>query len=82
MVVSNEITMKSTFNIFAETLEGNMQNKVMMGAHLDSVDAGPGTHILCLTLSQELMIMEVDQQLFSKLLFLWQLQNSRPSSNT
>ncbi|MET0999849.1 MAG: M28 family metallopeptidase [Marmoricola sp.] len=33
---------RTTFNVFAETKRGNPDNVVMTGAHLDSVDAGPG----------------------------------------
>jgi len=32
----------TTYNIFAETKDGNPNNVVMVGAHLDSVNAGPG----------------------------------------
>lgn len=32
----------STFNVLAETSSGNPDNIVMVGAHLDSVDEGPG----------------------------------------
>jgi Zn-dependent M28 family amino/carboxypeptidase len=32
----------TTYNVFAETSFGNDHNVVMAGAHLDSVDAGPG----------------------------------------
>lgn len=32
----------TTYNIFAETKTGNPDNVVMAGAHLDSVNAGPG----------------------------------------
>jgi aminopeptidase Y len=32
----------TTYNIFAETVGGNPENVVMVGAHLDSVNAGPG----------------------------------------
>jgi Zn-dependent M28 family amino/carboxypeptidase len=33
---------KTTFNVLAETSEGDDSNVVMVGAHLDSVGAGPG----------------------------------------
>lgn len=33
-----------TFNLFAETKGGDPNNVVMMGAHLDTVPAGPGTN--------------------------------------
>ena len=33
---------RDTFNILAETKKGNDENVVMVGAHLDSVAAGPG----------------------------------------
>ena len=33
---------KTTFNVLAETSSGNDNNVVMVGAHLDSVRAGPG----------------------------------------
>lgn len=33
-----------TYNVFAETPGGDPDNVVMVGAHLDSVDAGPGIH--------------------------------------
>ncbi len=33
---------KTTFNVLAETSSGNADNVVMVGAHLDSVGAGPG----------------------------------------
>jgi Zn-dependent M28 family amino/carboxypeptidase len=33
-----------TYNVFAETPGGNPDNVVMVGAHLDSVNAGPGIH--------------------------------------
>jgi aminopeptidase Y len=32
----------TTYNVFAETPGGNADNVVMVGAHLDSVNAGPG----------------------------------------
>jgi Zn-dependent M28 family amino/carboxypeptidase len=34
--------MAETYNVFAETPGGDPDNVVMVGAHLDSVDAGPG----------------------------------------
>ena len=33
---------RTTYNVFAETKGGRADNVVMSGAHLDSVDAGPG----------------------------------------
>lgn len=33
---------RTSWNIFAETLEGDPNNVIMLGAHLDSVQAGPG----------------------------------------
>ena len=33
---------KTTYNVLAETSSGNADNVVMVGAHLDSVGAGPG----------------------------------------
>jgi Zn-dependent M28 family amino/carboxypeptidase len=36
--------MSETYNVFAETPGGDPDNVVMVGAHLDSVDAGPGIH--------------------------------------
>ncbi|KAH7035214.1 peptidase-like protein [Microdochium trichocladiopsis] len=33
---------RETWNVFAETKEGDPNNVVMLGAHLDSVQAGPG----------------------------------------
>jgi Zn-dependent M28 family amino/carboxypeptidase len=33
-----------TYNVFAETRVGDPDNVVMVGAHLDSVDKGPGIH--------------------------------------
>jgi len=32
----------TTYNVFAETKDGNPNNVIMAGAHLDSVNAGPG----------------------------------------
>jgi Zn-dependent M28 family amino/carboxypeptidase len=36
--------MAETYNVFAETPGGDPDNVVMVGAHLDSVDTGPGIH--------------------------------------
>jgi Zn-dependent M28 family amino/carboxypeptidase len=36
--------MAETYNVFAETPGGDPNNVVMVGAHLDSVDKGPGIH--------------------------------------
>ncbi|KAI1334490.1 hypothetical protein F5Y15DRAFT_401620 [Xylariaceae sp. FL0016] len=33
---------RETWNVFAETKEGDPENVIMLGAHLDSVQAGPG----------------------------------------
>ena len=33
---------KATYNVLAETSDGNPENMVMAGAHLDSVSRGPG----------------------------------------
>ncbi len=33
---------ETTFNVLAETKDGNPNNVIMVGAHLDSVQAGPG----------------------------------------
>ncbi|HEX6247746.1 MAG TPA: M20/M25/M40 family metallo-hydrolase [Nocardioidaceae bacterium] len=35
---------RETFNVFAETAQGRDDNVVMMGAHLDSVQGGPGVN--------------------------------------
>ncbi|KAI0099897.1 peptidase family M28 [Nemania sp. FL0031] len=35
---------RKTWNIFAETKEGDPNNVIMLGAHLDSVQAGPGVN--------------------------------------
>ncbi|WP_253905927.1 M28 family peptidase [Arthrobacter sp. H5] len=33
---------RETYNVLAETASGSADNVVMVGAHLDSVQAGPG----------------------------------------
>ncbi|WRH26410.1 M28 family peptidase [Arthrobacter sp. JZ12] len=35
---------RETYNVLAETAHGNADNVVMVGAHLDSVNAGPGVN--------------------------------------
>lgn len=42
MMVSTTTVNKLSHNVIAETTTGNPDNVVMIGAHLDSVDAGPG----------------------------------------
>ncbi|KAF2001303.1 Zn-dependent exopeptidase [Amniculicola lignicola CBS 123094] len=42
LVVDSIFEPRSTWNVFAETLEGDPNNVIMLGAHLDSVQAGPG----------------------------------------
>ncbi len=39
---TTEVKTSGTYNILAETLSGDPNNIVMIGAHLDSVEAGPG----------------------------------------
>ena len=39
-VLPNET--RTSYNVLAESRSGNANNVVMVGAHLDSVDAGPG----------------------------------------
>lgn len=40
--VVSKVEKKVSFNVVAETKTGNPDNVVMIGAHLDSVEAGPG----------------------------------------
>ena len=40
--VVSKVEKKVSFNVVAETKTGNADNVVMIGAHLDSVEAGPG----------------------------------------
>jgi hypothetical protein len=40
---STSISMYSTFNILAETVGGIAGDTIVVGAHLDSVTAGPGS---------------------------------------
>ncbi|KAF1967756.1 Zn-dependent exopeptidase [Bimuria novae-zelandiae CBS 107.79] len=42
LLVDSIFELRSTWNVFAETREGDPNNVVMLGAHLDSVQAGPG----------------------------------------
>lgn len=39
---STSIKIVETFNVFCETKEGNPQNTIIIGSHLDSVPEGPG----------------------------------------
>ena len=68
-----ESEIRQTWNIFAETAVGNPDNVVMVGAHLDSVVAGPGIND---DGSGSASILEVAQQLakvkpFNKVRFAW-----------
>ncbi|PRT57020.1 Aminopeptidase Y [Wickerhamiella sorbophila] len=42
--VDSEIYNQMTFNIIAESVDGDHDNVVMLGAHSDSVEAGPGSN--------------------------------------
>ncbi|KAK3214061.1 hypothetical protein GRF29_28g1911255 [Pseudopithomyces chartarum] len=42
LLVDSIFETRSTWNVFAETLQGDSKNVIMLGAHLDSVQAGPG----------------------------------------
>jgi Zn-dependent M28 family amino/carboxypeptidase len=42
LVVNSERVLRPTYNVLAETRRGDDGNVVMVGAHLDSVSAGPG----------------------------------------
>jgi aminopeptidase Y len=42
LLVDSIFEQRESWNIFAETKEGDSNNVVMLGAHLDSVQAGPG----------------------------------------
>lgn len=42
MEAETKVELKTSFNVVAETKTGNPNNVVMIGAHLDSVEAGPG----------------------------------------
>jgi carboxypeptidase Q len=49
LVVKGSTTeQRSTHNVIAETLEGDKQNVLHVGAHSDSVSAGPGTAFIIL----------------------------------
>jgi hypothetical protein len=63
----------STWNVFAETQEGSPNNVIMVGAHLDSVAAGPGIQD---NGSGSAAILEVAEQMAkvkprSKVRFAW-----------
>lgn len=42
LLVDSIFETRSTWNVLAETQEGDPNNVIMLGAHLDSVQAGPG----------------------------------------
>jgi hypothetical protein len=42
LLVDSIVEPRSSWNVFVETREGDPNNVVMLGAHLDSVQAGPG----------------------------------------
>lgn len=42
LLVDSVFEERSSWNIIAETLQGDSKNVIMLGAHLDSVQAGPG----------------------------------------
>jgi aminopeptidase Y len=42
LLVDSVFERRSSWNVFAETREGDPNNVIMLGAHLDSVQAGPG----------------------------------------
>jgi Iap family predicted aminopeptidase len=42
LVVDGFLEIRETFNIISETKEGDPNNVIFVGAHLDSVQAGPG----------------------------------------
>ncbi|PVI04838.1 Zn-dependent exopeptidase [Periconia macrospinosa] len=42
LLVDSIFEPRSTWNVFVETAEGDENNVIMLGAHLDSVQAGPG----------------------------------------
>ena len=44
LVVDGFLEIRETFNIISETVEGDPNNVIMIGAHLDSVQAGPGVN--------------------------------------
>ena len=50
----------TTYNIFAETKDGDPNNVIMAGAHLDSVNAGPGIND---NVSGTAALLEVAQQM-------------------
>jgi aminopeptidase Y len=42
LIVDAEFGQRESWNVFSETKEGDPNNVVMLGAHLDGVQAGPG----------------------------------------
>jgi aminopeptidase Y len=42
LLVDSVFESRTSWNVFAETREGDPNNVIMLGAHLDSVQAGPG----------------------------------------
>jgi aminopeptidase Y len=42
LLVDSIFEPRTSWNVFAETLQGDSKNVIMLGAHLDSVQAGPG----------------------------------------
>ena len=42
LFTNTSIFITNTFNIFCETVHGDVANTIVVGAHLDSVEAGPG----------------------------------------
>ncbi len=42
LISETKIETRKTFNVLAESAEGNAENVVMVGSHLDSVSEGPG----------------------------------------
>lgn len=44
LVIDGFLEIRETFNIISETVEGDPNNVIMIGAHLDSVQAGPGVN--------------------------------------
>jgi Zn-dependent M28 family amino/carboxypeptidase len=42
MAIDTETGIATTYNVFADSVSGNANSVVMLGAHLDSVDTGPG----------------------------------------
>jgi Zn-dependent M28 family amino/carboxypeptidase len=60
LVTSTFRGIATTSNVFAESKSGDPNNVVMVGAHLDSVDAGPGLQD---SGSGSAAILEVAQQM-------------------